>query len=220
MTRRGGVRKGLTFPLSLGGGVPHAAGSPQLRGAHRRLLPPDGGCPPLLLQGGGPPPPAGGRGEPVPRAHQVGAAPPQPTGDGAQRGGELFRGGGTRLLGTAPHPGGARVRTRLGELLGTGGAHPFQCPHPAFYSSEFAVNKLKVAGGHPGLFLLRRSPQDFDSYLLTVCAEVRPPHQDRHRAHPPAPQHPHPATWAGEPGAGGVGATRETRCWWGRCHWW
>lgn len=49
-------------------------------------------------------------------------------------------------------------------------------------SSEFAVRKLKAAGSHPGLFVLRRSPQDFDSYLLTVCAEVgsgatqTPPH--------------------------------------------
>ncbi|NXU28055.1 JAK3 kinase, partial [Thalassarche chlororhynchos] len=46
-----------------------------------------------------------------------------------------------------------------------------QCHGPI--SSEFAVNKLKVAGSHPGLYLLRRSPQDFDSYLLTVCAEGR-----------------------------------------------
>ncbi|XP_042650577.1 tyrosine-protein kinase JAK3 isoform X2 [Tyto alba] len=46
-----------------------------------------------------------------------------------------------------------------------------QCHGPI--SSEFAVNKLKVAGSHPGLYLLRRSPQDFDSYLLTVCAETR-----------------------------------------------
>lgn len=46
-----------------------------------------------------------------------------------------------------------------------------QCHGPI--SSEFAVNKLKAAGGRPGLFLLRRSPQDFDSYLLTVCAETR-----------------------------------------------
>ncbi|NXT88761.1 JAK3 kinase, partial [Anhinga rufa] len=46
-----------------------------------------------------------------------------------------------------------------------------QCHGPI--SSEFAVNKLKVAGSPPGLFLLRRSPQDFDSYLLTVCAETR-----------------------------------------------
>ncbi|XP_054661692.1 tyrosine-protein kinase JAK3 isoform X1 [Grus americana] len=45
-----------------------------------------------------------------------------------------------------------------------------QCHGPI--SSEFAVNKLKVAGSHPGLYLLRRSPQDFDSYLLTVCAET------------------------------------------------
>ncbi|XP_035169059.1 tyrosine-protein kinase JAK3-like, partial [Oxyura jamaicensis] len=43
-----------------------------------------------------------------------------------------------------------------------------QCHGPI--SSEFAVHKLKAAGGRPGLFLLRRSPQDFDSYLLTVCA--------------------------------------------------
>ncbi|NXD05033.1 JAK3 kinase, partial [Certhia familiaris] len=42
-------------------------------------------------------------------------------------------------------------------------------------SAEFAVNKLEAAGGAPGLFLLRRSPQDFDSYLLTVCVQVRPP---------------------------------------------
>ncbi|NXF55815.1 JAK3 kinase, partial [Oceanites oceanicus] len=47
-----------------------------------------------------------------------------------------------------------------------------QCHGPI--SSEFAVNKLKVAGSRPGLYLLRRSPQDFNSYLLTVCAEVRP----------------------------------------------
>ncbi|KAM6040252.1 tyrosine-protein kinase JAK3 [Theristicus caerulescens] len=46
-----------------------------------------------------------------------------------------------------------------------------QCHGPI--SSEFAVNKLKVAGSRPGLYLLRRSPQDFDSYLLTVCAETR-----------------------------------------------
>lgn len=36
------------------------------------------------------------------------------------------------------------------------------------------MRKLKAAGSHPGLFVLRRSPQDFDSYLLTVCAEVGP----------------------------------------------
>ncbi|NXG77981.1 JAK3 kinase, partial [Baryphthengus martii] len=46
-----------------------------------------------------------------------------------------------------------------------------QCHGPI--SSEFAVNKLKAAGGRPGLYLLRRSPQDFDSYLLTICAETR-----------------------------------------------
>ncbi|XP_053906555.1 tyrosine-protein kinase JAK3 isoform X1 [Cuculus canorus] len=46
-----------------------------------------------------------------------------------------------------------------------------QCHGPI--SSEFAVHKLKVAGSRPGLYLLRRSPQDFDSYVLTVCAETR-----------------------------------------------
>uniref|UniRef100_A0A8C4UL83 Tyrosine-protein kinase n=1 Tax=Falco tinnunculus TaxID=100819 RepID=A0A8C4UL83_FALTI len=46
-----------------------------------------------------------------------------------------------------------------------------QCHGPISY--EFVVNKLKVAGSRPGLYLLRRSPQDFDSYLLTVCAETR-----------------------------------------------
>ncbi|XP_021234698.1 tyrosine-protein kinase JAK3 [Numida meleagris] len=45
-----------------------------------------------------------------------------------------------------------------------------QCHGPI--SSEFAVHKLKAAGAHPGLFVLRRSPQDFDSYLLTVCTET------------------------------------------------
>ncbi|NXU17013.1 JAK3 kinase, partial [Pardalotus punctatus] len=48
-----------------------------------------------------------------------------------------------------------------------------QCHGPI--SAEFAVHKLEAAGGAPGLFLLRRSPQDFDSYLLTVCVQVRPP---------------------------------------------
>lgn len=60
-------------------------------------------------------------------------------------------------------------------------------PSPAVLSSEFAVKRLKMAGSSPGLYLLRRSPQDFDSYLLTVCAEVRP-------APAPAP--------AGDQGAG------------------
>ncbi|RLV73107.1 hypothetical protein DV515_00017247 [Chloebia gouldiae] len=46
-----------------------------------------------------------------------------------------------------------------------------QCHGPI--SAEFAVNKLEAAGGTPGLFLLRRSPQDFDSYLLTVCVQTR-----------------------------------------------
>ncbi|NXM72784.1 JAK3 kinase, partial [Serilophus lunatus] len=46
-----------------------------------------------------------------------------------------------------------------------------QCHGPI--SAEFAVNKLKAAGSPPGLYLLRRSPQDFDSYLLTVCVQTR-----------------------------------------------
>ncbi|KAM6288878.1 tyrosine-protein kinase JAK3, partial [Aegotheles albertisi] len=46
-----------------------------------------------------------------------------------------------------------------------------QCHGPI--SAEFAVNKLKAAGSSPGLYLLRRSPQDFDSFLLTVCAQTR-----------------------------------------------
>ncbi|KAM8960324.1 LOW QUALITY PROTEIN: tyrosine-protein kinase JAK3 [Pelodytes ibericus] len=36
-------------------------------------------------------------------------------------------------------------------------------------SSEFAVEKLKKNGSVPGSFVLRRSPQDYDKYLLTVC---------------------------------------------------
>ncbi|XP_068276529.1 tyrosine-protein kinase JAK3 [Nyctibius grandis] len=46
-----------------------------------------------------------------------------------------------------------------------------QCHGPI--SSEFAVQRLKAAGSRPGLYVLRRSPQDFDSYLLTVCAQTR-----------------------------------------------
>ncbi|XP_030324349.1 tyrosine-protein kinase JAK3 isoform X2 [Calypte anna] len=46
-----------------------------------------------------------------------------------------------------------------------------QCHGPI--SAEFAVKKLKAAGGQPGLYLLRRSPQDFDSFLVTVCVQTR-----------------------------------------------
>ncbi|NXF13716.1 JAK3 kinase, partial [Smithornis capensis] len=53
-----------------------------------------------------------------------------------------------------------------------------QCHGPI--SAEFAVNKLKAAGSPPGLYLLRRSPQDFDSYLLTVCVQT-PSGQDYKR---------------------------------------
>ncbi|XP_067416093.1 tyrosine-protein kinase JAK3 [Emydura macquarii macquarii] len=46
-----------------------------------------------------------------------------------------------------------------------------QCHGPI--RSEFAVNKLKLAGDGEGVYLLRRSPQDFDSYLLTICIQTR-----------------------------------------------
>ncbi|NWW03379.1 JAK3 kinase, partial [Oreocharis arfaki] len=71
-----------------------------------------------------------------------------------------------------------------------------QCHGPI--SAEFAVNKLEAAGGAPGLFLLRRSPQDFDSYLLTVCVQVRPP---RHR----------PGGFGAAGTARGPGTGRETQ---------
>lgn len=40
---------------------------------------------------------------------------------------------------------------------------------------DFAINKLKTGGSLPGSYVLRRSPQDFDSFLLTVCVQVSPP---------------------------------------------
>ncbi|XP_012883788.1 PREDICTED: tyrosine-protein kinase JAK3 [Dipodomys ordii] len=36
---------------------------------------------------------------------------------------------------------------------------------------DFAIHKLKAAGALPGSFVLRRSPQDFHSVLLTVCVQ-------------------------------------------------
>ncbi|MFT7819168.1 tyrosine-protein kinase JAK2-like [Arapaima gigas] len=39
-------------------------------------------------------------------------------------------------------------------------------------TSEFAIHKLKKSGTKSGLFLLRRSPQDFDKYFLTVCIQT------------------------------------------------
>lgn len=56
------------------------------------------------------------------------------------------------------------------------------------------MRKLKAAGAQPGLFVLRRSPQDFDSFLLTVCTEVgpsatqKPPPHPLHVAQNPAPR--------------------------------
>ncbi|XP_053312034.1 tyrosine-protein kinase JAK3 [Spea bombifrons] len=38
-------------------------------------------------------------------------------------------------------------------------------------TSEFAVDKLKRNGSVAGSFVLRRSPQEFDKFLLTVCVE-------------------------------------------------
>lgn len=47
---------------------------------------------------------------------------------------------------------------------------------PAFlHSLDFAINKLKTGGSLPGSYVLRRSPQDFDCFLLTVCVQVGPP---------------------------------------------
>lgn len=43
------------------------------------------------------------------------------------------------------------------------------------HSLDFAINKLKTGGSLPGSYVLRRSPQDFDSYLLTVCVLVSLP---------------------------------------------
>ncbi|XP_042527213.1 tyrosine-protein kinase JAK3 [Dipodomys spectabilis] len=37
---------------------------------------------------------------------------------------------------------------------------------------DFAIHKLKAAGALPGSFVLRRSPQDFHSVLLTVCVQT------------------------------------------------
>ncbi|XP_066490961.1 tyrosine-protein kinase JAK3 isoform X2 [Tiliqua scincoides] len=45
-----------------------------------------------------------------------------------------------------------------------------QCHGPII--SEFAINKLKMMGYNGGSFVLRRSPEDFNSYLLTICFET------------------------------------------------
>ncbi|XP_036997892.2 tyrosine-protein kinase JAK3 isoform X2 [Artibeus jamaicensis] len=37
---------------------------------------------------------------------------------------------------------------------------------------DFAINKLKTEGSLPGSYVLRRSPQDFNSFLLTVCVQT------------------------------------------------
>ncbi|XP_058513711.1 tyrosine-protein kinase JAK3 [Ochotona princeps] len=37
---------------------------------------------------------------------------------------------------------------------------------------DFAIHKLKTQGSVPGSYVLRRSPQDFDSFLLTVCVQT------------------------------------------------
>ncbi|KAJ6652812.1 hypothetical protein lerEdw1_010592 [Lerista edwardsae] len=45
-----------------------------------------------------------------------------------------------------------------------------QCHGPIV--SEFAINKLKMMGYSGGSFIFRRSPEDFSSYLLTICIET------------------------------------------------
>uniref|UniRef100_A0A2K5YYM6 Tyrosine-protein kinase n=1 Tax=Mandrillus leucophaeus TaxID=9568 RepID=A0A2K5YYM6_MANLE len=47
---------------------------------------------------------------------------------------------------------------------------PFPLTFP--HSLDFAINKLKNGGSRPGSYVLRRSPQDFDSFLLTVCVQT------------------------------------------------
>lgn len=37
---------------------------------------------------------------------------------------------------------------------------------------DFAINKIKSEGSYPGSYVLRRSPQDFDSFLLTICVQT------------------------------------------------
>lgn len=37
---------------------------------------------------------------------------------------------------------------------------------------DFAIHKLKAAGSLPGTYILRRSPQDYDSFLLTACVQT------------------------------------------------
>ncbi|XP_053159554.1 tyrosine-protein kinase JAK3 [Hemicordylus capensis] len=45
-----------------------------------------------------------------------------------------------------------------------------QCHGPI--TSEFAINKLKTMGYKEGSYILRRSLENFDSYLLTTCTET------------------------------------------------
>ncbi|ERE89023.1 tyrosine-protein kinase JAK2-like protein [Cricetulus griseus] len=39
-------------------------------------------------------------------------------------------------------------------------------------TSDFAIHKLKASGSLPGSYILRRSPQDYDSFLLTACVQT------------------------------------------------
>nr|XP_023699715.1 tyrosine-protein kinase JAK3 [Paramormyrops kingsleyae] len=50
--------------------------------------------------------------------------------------------------------------------------HDIECHCHGPITSEFAVHKLKKSGPKSGMFLLRRSPQDFDKYFLTVCVQT------------------------------------------------
>ncbi|XP_075404997.1 tyrosine-protein kinase JAK3 [Tenrec ecaudatus] len=45
-----------------------------------------------------------------------------------------------------------------------------QCHGPI--TLDFAIDKLKTAGSLPGSYILRRSPQHFDRFLLTVCVQT------------------------------------------------
>lgn len=69
------------------------------------------------------------------------------------------------------------TRTRTKSSLGFSASISLSLSFPpAFlHSLDFAINKLKTQGSRPGSYVLRRSPQDFDCFLLTVCVQVGPP---------------------------------------------
>lgn len=70
------------------------------------------------------------------------------------------------------------LEPRLTIVLGSSASISLSCNLAPFHlppSLDFAINKLKTGGSLPGSYVLRRSPQDFDSFLLTVCVQVSPP---------------------------------------------